>query len=304
MKKIFFFLFFLIGLSRAYSQTNLTCLTYGSPSSLNEFQETGYYFNNTLIEYNGCQTSPAIIVAIIDTSCTPWNNCEHNFGQANVYIPSGICGDNLGASVFTCRNREEYYFIFRFNDPVQMDSLNSMLSSIPPDYYILAYTWFTEIYSSIPNFKTAFQNLGATQITSLPDTFPYIFFMQSGQAGSIIEKTGTHRADTLLLSSNLNCVFSSIDEGMEPKYGSFAISQSYPNPATDAFYIDVLFNKPTIISIDIIDIFGRVVYREMKGKMASGLQTFLLPTAALSKGVYYYLVQGTDMNTGGKLLVE
>ena len=115
------------------------------------------------------------------------DNCNYNFGQWNQFTPITNCDSGTG----NCRNRKEYYFIFHLNDPQQIDSLTAMLASVPSGNYILAYTWFTYSYSTIPGFITAFQSLGAIQINTLPDTVPYIFFIQAGQQGSIVELSGT-----------------------------------------------------------------------------------------------------------------
>lgn len=209
MKKLFTSITFLLLSNLIFAQTYLTCLTYGSPSSVNQYNETGYNLNGIPVEYGGCQTTPAIIIAVIDTSCNAWSNCDHNFGQANQFVSSSTC---TGPGSGTCRNRAENYFIFRLNDPTQLDSMTSMLDSIPQNYYVVAYTWFTYMYSTIPTFTSAFQSLGGTLINTLPDNVPYIFYMKVGQSSSIIELAGTAISDTLILNTVIDCDVLSIQD--------------------------------------------------------------------------------------------
>jgi hypothetical protein len=212
------------------AQTNLSCYTVGSPSGPTQYNEIGYYLNNIPIAYGGCQTQPAIQIAVIDSLCIPWDNCNHNFGQANIFIPDSTCP---GTGTGKCGNHSDKYFIYKFNSPAQMAGLSTMLSAIPNDHYILAYTWFTDLYSNYPAFITSLQALGATQISTLPDTAPYMFFMKKGNPNSIIELVGNNRTDTLMLNTTLPCTLTStFDQNDSDK--SFSV---YPNPANEYFIL-------------------------------------------------------------------
>lgn len=209
MKIILLSVLYILLYTNIFAQSNLRCTTYGSPTSLGQFNEIGCYLDNFLIEFNSCGTTPSIHIVVIDSNCNVWDNCNYNFGQWNQFVPIAGC-DSIGTG--TCRSRAEKYFIFRLNNPANIDSLAAMLMAIPHGNYILAYTWFTYSYSTIPAFTLAFQNLGATLINTLPDTVPYIFFMKAGQTSSILETVGINNADTLTLNSHMNCIYLTTDE--------------------------------------------------------------------------------------------
>src|SRR4051812_28007842 len=117
-------LLFVISFELLCAQTNLRCYTLGMPMGVSDYNLIGYYLNNNPVETNGCQIQPAVIIAVIDSTCNPWNNCNHNFGQSNIFTPITGCSD---PGTGTCSNRAQNYFIFRFNSP-QMDSLSIMLA--------------------------------------------------------------------------------------------------------------------------------------------------------------------------------
>ncbi len=190
---------------------SLRTLTMGNPSTFSQFNEIGYYFNNSPIEYNGCQATPAVMVAILDSiSLEPWTTCGNSFGQANNFtLTSGTCGLDAQGFIAGCnRTRPENFFIFRYNDPVQMDSLNSLINKVPNGNYILMYSWFTYPYSSAnPSFTSALTGLGFNT-GLLQDNLPYIYFLRKNFPGTKQEIHGTTQGDTLtqntLLQSKWN----------------------------------------------------------------------------------------------------
>jgi hypothetical protein len=186
----------------------LTVRTYGAPLS-SEFAEIGYDFNNSPIEYDGCQLTPAVMVAVLDSiSLEPWNTCGNSFGQANTFTPTnGPCGPGVIGSG-SCRQRPENYFIFRYSDPSQMSGLTNLINSVPNGNYILMYSWFTSNYSSDdPAFYNSLVSLGFNT-GNLPDNTPYIYFIKKGDISTADQVHGTasnsHIAFNSLLSSVWN----------------------------------------------------------------------------------------------------
>ena len=280
MKTFFTSVLFLLFFFESHSQTLpqiFHCLTMGAPASQTEYNQIGYYINNSVIEDNGCTLEPAIVVAVIDSFCHPWNTCEYNFGQANDFtLTSGTCDLNpIGVSGGgTCRPRPENYFIFHFNDSIQMNSLASMIDSVPNDNYILAYTWFTSIYSIVPLFKQTFQNIGATQITSLPDSVPYIFLIKKGDLSTLIESLGNSTTDTIDVSTTINCttISTSVFENENDLISIF------PNPANNNLNISVVTGS---YKWEIYSITGQQI---LSGNILNGFKN--VDTSKLSSGLY------------------
>ncbi|MBL0102886.1 MAG: hypothetical protein IPP51_03480 [Bacteroidetes bacterium] len=74
--------------SFVYNNKSLRVYTAGNPNGTN-FRDIGYYFNNSPVEYDGCQVAPAIHVAVLDSiSLQPWTTCDYSVQQANTFYPA------------------------------------------------------------------------------------------------------------------------------------------------------------------------------------------------------------------------
>lgn len=173
---------------------------------------TQFEIDNNVIDYAMCGLSPSIHVAVFDpVTLKPWGkrwngqNPDHYFGNAND-------GTN-------CRNRVEYYFIFRQNDPVQLEAFRNMIqNSVPDGYYILIYTTLTATYEYwddiTPPLAQTFQDLGATEIGNGPDK-AFIFFYRKGDPNFVYEKVSTSTVNNQLI--NLNVHLNGYDSNGEEK---------------------------------------------------------------------------------------
>ncbi len=173
-----------------------------------QYNEIGYTLNNSPVEYNGCTTNSAIMVAILDSiSLEPWTTCGNNFGQFNQFtLTSGNCGDPIVLGSGNCRNRPENYFIFHMSNPSHMDSLNSLLNRIPNKDYVILYSWYTYPYSTAnPSFHSALSSLGINT-ANMNDNHSFIYFIQKGDTSTLQELYGT--IDTI--SYSLNATLTSV----------------------------------------------------------------------------------------------
>ena len=194
--------------SYVFNNYSLRVFTLGSPNA-STFKEVGYYFNNSPKEYDGCQTTPAVMVAVLDSiSLEPWSTCDYNFNQANIFVrdTSGpTCGNNPRGSIPGCnRTRPENYFIFRYNSPAQMTGLQNMINSIPNKNYIIMYSWFTAPYSTVdPLFYSSLTTVGFNT-GNLGDNTPYAYFVQKGNLASRVETHSGNSTDTVTLNTLLS----------------------------------------------------------------------------------------------------
>jgi len=167
-----------------------------------DWQSTGWYLNGIQQDYGGW-TTPSIMIGVIDPcSLSGWGtpyydatdsiciNPDNDFGQFNG-DPSCSPGLNLMG-----RNRSHGYFLFRFNNASEMDSLATMLENkIPTGHYVIAYTYIPNNYSSPANLYaampndliTAFQNLGAANITNTQNDDGFVFLGRKGFPGDAVE---------------------------------------------------------------------------------------------------------------------
>ncbi len=154
--------------------------------------------NATILEYGACFLTPSIHLAVIDpVTFEAWGtdaqgqNPQNNFGNANA-------GNN-------CRDRVEYHFVFRQNNPAQMQSLADLLlgDQIPDGWYVVLYPIRTVNYSdwdNTPDIYTAFQSLGAQQIGApdAMDNVPYSLVARKGDPAWASEMYGTSPQDTVI----------------------------------------------------------------------------------------------------------
>lgn len=192
-----------------FNNYSLRVYTVGSPTAAN-FRDVGYYFNNSPKEYDGCQTTPAVMVAILDSiSLEPWITCGNNFSQANIFVrdtTGPACGEpGVRGYVPGCnRTRPENYFIFRYNSPSQMAGLQNLINSIPNKDYVLLYSWFTSPYSSNdPAFYASLTSLGFNT-GNLGDNTPFAYFVQKGNLASRLESHTGSSTDTVTLNALLS----------------------------------------------------------------------------------------------------
>lgn len=183
----------------------ILCTNYGTPQSQDDINRTGYTINGSQAEgeYSACTLGPELIIAVMDSlSLKAWSNCNEDgvYGQLNVY-QSPNCQEN-NFTYRNCRNRPENYFQFDFNDSVQMDSAVSMLSKIPVNNYVLAYTFMHPDLSKYPKLVNAFSSLGSNIVSTLTNV-PYIFFVKKGFPGTMTEKWGASPADIITLNAQM-----------------------------------------------------------------------------------------------------
>ncbi|MGB1032100.1 MAG: hypothetical protein ACPGWM_05775, partial [Flavobacteriales bacterium] len=189
-----------------FSATNsdLKCTVYGNPENSFEALGTRYQINLDVMDYSGCGNPPAIHVAVIDSaSFAPW---ETNFNGLN---PQNDFGNEMACT--NARERPEKYFIFKQNDPVQMQGLADLLDGgIEDGHYILAYTWRYVDYDSwevnAPELDEIFTQLGGAQIGLGQDSVPFIFFAKVGYPDTAQELYGSNISDELELEVELEGV--------------------------------------------------------------------------------------------------
>lgn len=163
------------------------------------YNGTLFEIDNQLLDYSLCGNTPALHVAVFDpVTLEPW-------GTYNCATPSSTCncvqtndnhqfGNENNGCVNSCRKRIEKYFIFRQNNPTQMQAMQNMLNQVPDGHYVLIYTAVKPQYEYwddiTPTMTQTFQNLGATSIGQGADK-AFIFFYKKGDPASVQEVVAT-----------------------------------------------------------------------------------------------------------------
>ena len=79
---------------------------------------------------------------------------------------------------------------------------------------------------------------------------------------------------------------------------------AYPNPATDHINMKVKLDGATEVAIRLVDIQGRVVYTENKGKVLKGEHVFDMPLKGFTEGYYFYQVVVGNETFSDKIFVK
>ncbi len=167
----------------------LKASVYGTPGNTFESSATRYQISGQVMEYAGCGGTPALHVAVMDSSTLiPWASNYDNTYPENDFGNVIACAN--------ARQRPENYFIFRQNSSEQMQGMVNMIENEVEDgHYLLIYTWQHVDYdawdTNAPEVYELFQDLGANQVGLGQDSVPFIFFMEKGNPESIIEVVGS-----------------------------------------------------------------------------------------------------------------
>ncbi len=173
----------------------------------NELNDISYYLKNSLVHRNGAGVSTAVHVAVLDSATLiPWTIYDWNVGQANT----------VGLS------NKTKFFIFGHN-AAQMAALESFIKdTVPSGNHILMWSWYIVNLSNFtdslpPSLRTEFANMGATQMPTIPNLYPFIMYHQKGNLASTMEVVGDsidHKnlrlSKTLVTSANYGNIFSEV----------------------------------------------------------------------------------------------
>ena len=161
----------------------LICNTYGFPWTPAELWATSYKIDAEVWADAGCSLDPAMYIAVIDSvTLLPWlspENCwstGNQFGQFN-----NTCACKSGSRMAN--------FVFRTNNQTELNAMRDMLTnSVPNGNYILAYSWIRGNFGAWNSSHfDAFEALGADSIRTLPNDYPYIFFVKKGHPSTKVE---------------------------------------------------------------------------------------------------------------------
>jgi hypothetical protein len=182
--------------------------TYGA-AEFSELNKIAYYLDADLIGKSGWLLNSAIHVAVLDSlTLQPWSSELRNLGQANTTGFNSVSTSTL--------------FIYRHNSPAQMAALETLLKdSIPAGNHILMWTWYYKsfpTYSPMPaSLKSQLATMGATQLPTVQDSLPFLFYQKKGVGSSTLEVIGdsiNHKnlqlATTLTTNANYANIYSPI----------------------------------------------------------------------------------------------
>ena len=209
---------------------DLTCHNKGGADSDFEFLSIQWRINGNLGNGMGgassCGMSHAILVSVIDSfTVRSWYSDRQNFGQFNYQL----CPE---------RSSPDEYFCFYSNDAASLNNMANMLQSVPNGNYILVYSFIHGHMSNwTENAFTTIESLNGTNIRSVPDNYPFIFFCQKGNPSSAKLKVGTNPTDTITLFADLSKSF---------PYGDITSELIGPSAQWNELHWKSFFENPTL----------------------------------------------------------
>jgi hypothetical protein len=264
---------------------SLDVVDYGLPSATEEYRATGYSLNGEVQDYDFCGAAgAAVYVAVLDSlTITPWNTCNNNQGQFNIFTDlDGDCSWDA-QTIFACRKRPENYFMFSCNSPAQLQAMRTFLNSVPNGDYIIMYSAFSYPYTTCdPALAGTLTDLGFNA-GLVQDNIPFIFYCQKGNAASKDNVFGTTASSLVTMSKVL-----------QTKWYRGSITSEVIGPATS--WTDLhwgqhpLENGATEDSIS-IDILGLNQSTSQWDTLAAGIQTStpVYSLSGINAGQYPYL---------------
>ncbi|MBK6966568.1 MAG: T9SS type A sorting domain-containing protein [Bacteroidales bacterium] len=94
-----------------------------------------------------------------------------------------------------------------------------------------------------------------------------------------------------------------VGAGNKPS-SSFELSQNYPNPFTGESVINLTLSKSSMVSLEVNDLTGRVVYALPAAKLNAGVNMLTISANNLKTGVYVYSVIINGERITRKMMVE
>lgn len=159
-------------------------------------------FGDGLGDVGSCLTAPAMIIAVIDpVEIRGWMSDYQDFGHRN--YPKCFSQGSPGS-----------FFVFstgsaaNFNETAMLGMNDMLVNHVPDGHYIVAYSWADGYFENwTETLLSTFESLGSTQIRSIPNDMPYIFFCQKGDPDSAEEVVGDSPTSEIDFYRNLTTPF-------------------------------------------------------------------------------------------------
>lgn len=73
-----------------------------------------------------------------------------------------------------------------------------------------------------------------------------------------------------------------------PAYAAVLLQPNYPNPFSDVTTVSFTLDTPTSVTLDVFDVYGRVVATLASQRYPAGTHAFAWDAAGMANGVYFY----------------
>jgi hypothetical protein len=98
-------------------------------------------------------------------------------------------------------------------------------------------------------------------------------------------------------------VWTSVEENNIPVY-DYDVSQNYPNPFSGTSTVYVMLKEPAILSLEVHNLMGQLVYSIPEKKYNSGKVEFTIDGSRMESGIYFYSIISGESSVTKKMIIE
>ena len=194
---------------KRYFEPNVKDVKVSAYSSPVDWAENSWYIGGNLQEYGlGTNTIPKLHVGVVDPVTLESWGTKYTPPGGPTQNPNNDFGNNNNENAWGL-NRSFKMFTFYQNDPVELDSFQSMINNhVPNGHYIVIYTPLTTSYDQWIALDSAdmfglFENLGSTEINATQPNRPFAFFCQKGNPSSVVETVAQFNGGNALIQGTI-----------------------------------------------------------------------------------------------------
>ncbi len=187
--------------------------------------------------------------------------------------------------------------------------INEIGDNTSPDIYCIGYDVMNNSYSEKNNvtFLTnamwqAYMASGSKYVFDNNDgsyTIPFVY--QEINPGDLLDPVQFYYIDNFVLTDEDLAAIVGIEK---PKTVSHHLSNNFPNPCNDITRLRLHLEHTALVSYNISNLLGQVVYHGDKSKLSQGNHVLSMDVSSLKTGVYFYNVTIDGKTETGKMLVK
>lgn len=134
------------------------------------------------------------------------------------------------------------------------------------------------------------------------DKFDYIYQSSSDPGSAILTTTLSTETRTIGHIQQPLEILTGISPIAQAK--NVFVGQNFPNPVTGSTSFIVNVDKPSNVTIDIVNLVGQKMLSQNEGVVAPGTQKFSVDCASLNSGIYFYTIKLGNQSVTKKMIIE
>jgi hypothetical protein len=225
------------------------------------------------------------------TGCTP-DTCWW-FGATSRFNPAGQADNWIEFGPITISGLCELRWDYQAPDPANSDGYKVWISTsgMNIDDFLSGTNIFTRIDNQNPTAPDTVFNHKVVSLLNWLGMPVYIGFQHNANDKYIIY------LDNFAI---LDLGYPGINENT----GNTTVFNNLPNPAKESTMINYQLNSNADVTIQVIDMTGRLVSSNVLGQQDAGIHHFTLNTSDFANGVYFYSINTNNSKVVKKMIVQ